>query len=227
MGQPQCFRRQILREQKKPSPDHQSYLLCRAAWRFYLRLCDSDFETVFRAVGPRAPVRLDGDDIWSELRSVSIVALEEAVGCVRDGSSGCNSIPSSLPTVPVTYCGGSKVFCIIMSMPSRRAKGLPVSSCWTNLALRRCVAAPSRSHVEIHGRRPECSRGFAPLVWPASVLSYAWRSTEGDEVLGAHRALVQPFFVVPNFAEGNHVKVLLPDGFRYHAAWVFLVHLLG
>ena len=40
----------------------------------------------------------------------------------------------------------------------------------------------------------------------------------GDEVLGAHRALVQPFFVAPNFAEGDHVKVLLPDGFGDHAA---------
>ena len=83
----------------------------------FIFVCVTATLTVFRAVGPRAAVRLDGDDIWAELRSVSIVALEEAVGCVRDGSSGCNSIPSSLPTVPVTYCGGSKVFCIIMSMP--------------------------------------------------------------------------------------------------------------
>ena len=45
---------------------------------------DSDFETVFRAVGPCAAVRLDGDDIRAEPRSASIVALEEAVGCVRD-----------------------------------------------------------------------------------------------------------------------------------------------
>ena len=48
-----------------------------------LRPCDSDFETVFRAVGPRAAVRLYGDDIRAELRSVSIVAFEEAVGCVN------------------------------------------------------------------------------------------------------------------------------------------------
>ena len=40
----------------------------------------------------------------------------------------------------------------------------------------------------------------------------------GDEVLGARRALVQPFFVAPNFAEGDNVKVLLLDGFGYHAA---------
>ena len=49
----------------------------------------------------------------------------------------------------------------------------------------------------------------------------------GDEVLGAHRALLQPFFVASNFAEGDHVKVLLPDGFGYHAAYAFLVHFLG
>ena len=48
-----------------------------------LRPCDSDFETVFRAVGPCAAVRLDGDDIRAELRSVGIVAFEEAVGCVN------------------------------------------------------------------------------------------------------------------------------------------------
>ena len=40
----------------------------------------------------------------------------------------------------------------------------------------------------------------------------------GDEVLGAHHALSQPLFVAPNFAEGDHVKVLLVDGFAYHAA---------
>ena len=49
---------------------------------------------------------------------------------------------------------------VLQSMPgaeqAAEARGLRVSSCWTNLALRRCVAAPSRSHVEIHGRRPEC-----------------------------------------------------------------------
>ena len=32
--------------------------------------------------------------------------------------------------------------------------------------------------------------------------------------------------MAPNFAEGDHVKVLLPDGFGYHAAWAFLVLVL-
>ena len=40
----------------------------------------------------------------------------------------------------------------------------------------------------------------------------------GDEVLSAHRALFQPFFVAPNFAEGDHVKVFLCDGFGDHAS---------
>ena len=44
---------------------------------------DSDFEPVFSAVAPRAGVRPDGDDIRAELRSVGIVAFEEAVGCVN------------------------------------------------------------------------------------------------------------------------------------------------
>ena len=48
-----------------------------------LRPCDSDFEAVFRAARPRAAVRLDGDDIRAELRSVGIVAFEEAIGCVN------------------------------------------------------------------------------------------------------------------------------------------------
>ena len=40
----------------------------------------------------------------------------------------------------------------------------------------------------------------------------------GDEILSAHRALVQPLFVAPNFAEADQVKALLPDGFGDHAA---------
>ena len=40
----------------------------------------------------------------------------------------------------------------------------------------------------------------------------------GDDILSAHNALLQPLFVAPNFAEADHVKVLLPDGFGYHAA---------
>ena len=47
------------------------------------RSFDSDFEPVFSAVAPRAGVRPDGDDIRAELRSVGIVAFEEAVGCVN------------------------------------------------------------------------------------------------------------------------------------------------
>ena len=39
----------------------------------------------------------------------------------------------------------------------------------------------------------------------------------GDEVLGAYCALVQPFFVAPNFAQGENVKILLIDAFGYHA----------
>ena len=91
VGQPQCFRRQILWELPMSCQAWISSLTLYAVQRGNfiwqqrdLRPCDSDFETVFRAVGPRAAVRLDGDDIRAELRSVSIVALEEAVGCVRD-----------------------------------------------------------------------------------------------------------------------------------------------
>jgi hypothetical protein len=91
VGQPQCFRRQILWELPMSCEARISsltlYVMQRGDFIWQqrdLRPCDSDFETVFRAVDPRAAVRLDGDNIPAELRSVSIVALEEAVGCVFD-----------------------------------------------------------------------------------------------------------------------------------------------
>ena len=48
-----------------------------------------------------------------------------------------------------------------------------------------------------------------------------------DDRLGAHRGHFQPFFVAPNFAEGDHVKVLRSHAYGYHAAQVFLVRGLG
>ena len=41
------------------------------------------------------------------------------------------------------------------------------------------------------------------------------REHRGDKVLGAYRR--QPLIVAPNFAEGDHVKVLLMHTFAYHA----------
>ena len=40
----------------------------------------------------------------------------------------------------------------------------------------------------------------------------------GDDFLSAHNAVLQPLFVAPNFAQVDHVKVLLIDSFGYHAA---------
>ena len=46
--------------------------------------CNGDLEPIFRAVHPCTAVRLDGDDIRAELRSVNILGPEESVGCLRD-----------------------------------------------------------------------------------------------------------------------------------------------
>ena len=40
----------------------------------------------------------------------------------------------------------------------------------------------------------------------------------GDDFLSVHNAVLQPKFVAPNFAQVDHVKVLLSDSFGYHAA---------
>ena len=78
MGQPQCFRRQILWELPMSCQARISSLTLYAVQRgdFIwqqrdLRPCDSDSEPVFRAVGPRAAVRLDGDDIGASGLQVS------------------------------------------------------------------------------------------------------------------------------------------------------------
>ena len=87
MGQPQSVRRKILGGLPVCGQAGVSSLTLYAVQRGYLiwQQWDlpsghGDFDTVRRAVGPRAAVWFDGDDICAELRSVSMIAPEEVAG---------------------------------------------------------------------------------------------------------------------------------------------------